>query len=73
MTVTSIEAIDETFQEVTLKGPDGSQETVMVENPETLDHLKVGDQVVITRRWAPALSHDKKRVDLKPASEPKGD
>jgi hypothetical protein len=59
LTVASVGAMDETFQEVALKDPDGSQETVMVENPETLEHLKVGDQVVITRSWALALSLDK--------------
>jgi hypothetical protein len=49
MTVAPVGAMDETFQEVTLKDSDGSQETVMVENPETLEHSKVGDQVVIMR------------------------
>jgi hypothetical protein len=49
MTLASVGAMDETFQEVTLKDSDGSQETVMVENPETLEHSKVGDQVVIMR------------------------
>ena len=46
-------------QEVTLKGPDGSVETVMVENPESLKGIKVGDQIVITRSEALALSLDK--------------
>jgi len=59
MAVVSVEATDKTFQEVTLEGPDGSQETVMVENPEALEHIKVGDQVVITHSWALALSLDK--------------
>ena len=59
MTVVSVKAIDEAFQEVTLKGSDGSQETVMVENPEALEDMKVGDQVVITHSWAMALSLDK--------------
>lgn len=59
MAVVSIERIDEAFQEVTLKGPDGSLETVMVENPETLEHMRVGDQIVITRSRALALSLDK--------------
>jgi preprotein translocase subunit YajC len=59
MAVGSVEAIDKPFQEITLKGPDGSQETVMVENPETLEHLKVGDQIVITDALALALSLEK--------------
>jgi Cu/Ag efflux protein CusF len=59
MAVVSVEAIDKPFQEITLKGPDGSQETVMVENPETLEHLKVGDQIVITHALALALSLEK--------------
>jgi hypothetical protein len=56
--VASVETIDEVNQEVTLKGPDGSIETVMVENPETLQGLKAGDQLVITYSHALALSVD---------------
>ena len=58
-TVASVQAIDEANQEVTLKGPDGSVETVMVENPEALERVKVGDQVVIMHGLALALSLDK--------------
>jgi hypothetical protein len=57
--VASVEAVDVADQEVTLKGPDGSVETVMVENPESLKGIKVGDQIVITRSEALALSLDK--------------
>ena len=57
--VASVEAIDEADQEVTLKGPDGSLETTMVTNPEYLERIKVGDQVVITRSQALALSIDR--------------
>jgi hypothetical protein len=57
--VASVEAIDAADQEVTLKGPDGSLETIMVTNPGYLERIKVGDQVVITRSQALALSLDK--------------
>jgi len=53
------ETIDETDQEITLKGPDGSLETLMVSDPEFLGSTKVGDQVVITHVQALALSLDK--------------
>lgn len=59
MIVASVEAIDEVDQEVTLKRPDGSLETLMVTNPEYLERIKVGDEVVITRGQALALSVDK--------------
>jgi len=54
--VASVARIDPANQEVTLKGPDGSEETVMVENPETLNRVKVGDQIVITLSQGMALS-----------------
>jgi len=54
--VASVSRIDAANQEVTLKGPDGSEETVMVENPETLNRVKVGDQIVITLSQGMALS-----------------
>ena len=57
--VASVEAVDVANQEVTLKGPDGSLETVMVTNPEYLKHIKVGDQVGMTRVQALALSLEK--------------
>jgi len=58
-TVARVEAIDEANQEVTLQGPEGSVETVMVENPEALERIKVGDQIVVTHGLALALSLDK--------------
>jgi hypothetical protein len=54
--VTTVEAVDEANQEVTLKGPDGSLETIMVENPDYLKNIKVGDQVGMTHVQALALS-----------------
>ena len=57
--IASVEAIDQADQEVTLKGPDGSLETIMVTDPEYLERIEVGDQVVLTRSQALALSIDK--------------
>jgi hypothetical protein len=53
--VSTIDRIDQQDQEVTLKGPDGSEETVMVENPDDLAQLKPGDQIVISHYQALAL------------------
>jgi len=55
----SVEAIDQANQEVTLKGPDGSLETIMVTDPKYLGRIKVGDEIVLTRSQALALSIDK--------------
>jgi hypothetical protein len=55
----SVERVDALNQEVTLKGPDGSLETVMVSNPEYLRHIEIGDKVVITRPQGLALSLEK--------------
>ena len=52
----SVERVDALNQEVTLKGPDGSFETIMVSNPEYLGHIKVGDRVVLTHPQGLALS-----------------
>jgi hypothetical protein len=52
----SVDKVDPVNQEVTLKGPDGSIETIMVTNPEYLSHVKVGDKVGMTRVQALALS-----------------
>jgi hypothetical protein len=57
--VLSVESIDAINQEVTLKGPDGSLETIEVANPEHLRGIKVGDQVVITHAESLALSLEK--------------
>ena len=51
-----VERVDALNQEITLKGPDGSLETIMVSNPEYLGHIKVGDRVVITRPQGLAVS-----------------
>lgn len=57
--VLSVESVDAINQEVTLKGPDGSLETIEVTNPEHLRRIKVGDKVVITHAEALALSLEK--------------
>jgi hypothetical protein len=57
--VASVEAVDVANQEVTLKGPDGSRETIMVANPGYLKNIKVGDKVGMTRVQSLALSLEK--------------
>ena len=52
----SVERVDAVNQEITLKGPDGSLETIMVSNPDYLKKVKVGDRIVITRPQALAPS-----------------
>jgi len=52
----SVERVDAANQEITLKRPDGSLETIVVSNPEHLGNVKVGDRLVITRPQALALS-----------------
>jgi hypothetical protein len=57
--IATVAAIDTVEQEVTLRGPDGSLETIMVANPEYLEHLKVGDRVGLARAQAMAISLEK--------------
>ncbi|MGA7871046.1 MAG: hypothetical protein WCA22_09115 [Candidatus Binatus sp.] len=52
----SAERVDAGNQEITLKGEDGSLETIMVSNPEHLSDVKVGDRVLITQPQGLALS-----------------
>ena len=59
MLVATVENVDAAEQEVTIKGEDGSLETIMVANPKYLRHVKVGDHVVITGAQALALSLEK--------------
>jgi hypothetical protein len=54
--VAAVEKVDVANQEVTVRAPDGSLETVMVTNPEYLEHVKVGDRLGMTRVQALALS-----------------
>jgi hypothetical protein len=57
--VASVKGVDAGEQEITIKGEDGSIETIIVANPEYLKHIKVGHRVVITVPQALALSIEK--------------
>ena len=46
--VATIEAVNHAERTVVIKGPDGAEETVKVSHHDSLKHLKVGDQIVIT-------------------------
>ena len=54
--VTTIEAIDKENETVTLKGPKGNSRTIKVREPENLEKVAIGDQVVITYTEALAIS-----------------
>jgi Cu/Ag efflux protein CusF len=57
--VGTITAIDTKAQKVTIKGPQGRQETIKVKDPKNLEGVKVGDMVEITFTQALAVSLDK--------------
>jgi hypothetical protein len=60
VTITAtITAIDKKAQTVTIKGPEGTSETVKARNPKNLDVVKVGDLVEITYTRALAIALDK--------------
>jgi hypothetical protein len=60
VTITAtIMGIDKKAQTVTLKGPEGTTETVKARNPKNLDAVKVGDLVEITYTRALAIALDK--------------
>lgn len=52
----TVEKVDQKKQEVVLKGPHGTQETVRVSQPATLNQLKEGDRVVVQLTRAVAIS-----------------
>lgn len=54
--VASVGTVDAADQEVALREPDGSIETIMVVNPEDLGQIKAGDEVIIRRAEALVLS-----------------
>jgi hypothetical protein len=56
LTVTAIDAKDGT---VTVKDPDGTEETVKVRNSKYLRHINVGDDLVVSVRQAVAITLDK--------------
>src|SRR5262245_2148656 len=57
--VGTITAIDKKNQKVTIKGPQGNQETIKVKDPKNIEGVKVGDMVEITFTQALAVSLDK--------------
>jgi Cu/Ag efflux protein CusF len=68
ITVTgTITAVDRKAQKVTIKGPQGNQETIKVKNPKNLEGVKAGDMVEITYAQALAVSLDKQPAKGKPA------
>ena len=60
VTITAtITAIDKKAHTVTIKGPDGTTETVKARNPKNLEAVKVGDLVELTYTRALAIALDK--------------
>jgi hypothetical protein len=55
----SVDAIDEANGTVTVKGPDGTTETVKARDPRNLKRLKVGDDLVVSISRAVAISLEK--------------
>jgi ribosomal protein S17 len=55
----TVTAIDKAAKTVTVKGADGTTETVKARDPKNLDALKVGDLVEITYTRALAIALDK--------------
>lgn len=55
----TVSAIDRKDRTVTIKGPDGSEETVVVANPQLLKRVKPGDELVVTSKQKVAISLDK--------------
>jgi len=54
--VATIDAINHAERTVVIKGPDGAEETVKVNHPFSLKHVKVGDQIVMTLTNVVAIS-----------------
>jgi hypothetical protein len=57
--VLTVTAIDSKNHTVTVKDPEGAEETVKVGNSMYLNHIKAGDDLVVTTRQAVAISLDK--------------
>jgi hypothetical protein len=55
----TVDAIDEVNGTVTVKGPDGTSETVKARHPQYLKRLKVGDELVVSIARAIAISLEK--------------
>lgn len=54
--VTTVDAINHVERTIVIKGPSGAEETVKVNHPFSLKHIKVGDQIVITLTDVVAVS-----------------
>jgi hypothetical protein len=54
--VGTVDRVDAINQELTLKGTDGSLETIMIINPEALENVKAGEKVVLANPQALALT-----------------
>jgi hypothetical protein len=46
--VATVDAVNHAERTIVIKGPDGAEETVKVNHPFSLKHVKVGDQIVMT-------------------------
>jgi len=57
--VVAVTAIDEAHGTVTVKGPDGTTETVKARDPKNLKLIKVGDDLVVSVARAVAISLEK--------------
>jgi hypothetical protein len=55
----TIDAIDKNGKTISIKGLDGAVEVVVVANPESLDQLHVGEQIVVTLIDVVAIALDK--------------
>ncbi len=58
----TIEAVDTSRSELTVKGPQGKFVTVKVPNPQDLANLKIGDQINIAYSEATAISLEKAKA-----------
>jgi hypothetical protein len=57
--VVSVVQVDKASGTVTIRGADGSTETVKANNPQVLSHLNAGDDLVVTASRATGISLDK--------------
>jgi hypothetical protein len=55
----TIDAIDKQNKAISIKGPDGAVEVVDVANPETLEQVQVGEDIVVTLTDAVSIALDK--------------
>jgi hypothetical protein len=55
----TVDAVNKSDKAISIKGPDGVVEVVDVANPETLDQVQVGEQIVVTLTDAVVVALDK--------------